>query len=226
MRLKTSSTLDFTSGAIKPITSQELTGYAKSTKLRVVCEPCNNVWMSAIEEAVKPTLTAMIRGETISLGAHEQYVLSQWLSLKVLIFDASTTRAVADRCIRTAFMNTARPLEGMTVWTAHCLAIGMQSAIFRESGAVSNQPAETIGSDAPHNMQVISFGVGNVFFHIHHNTGPASINAYFNPRGRYFQIWPIVDDLVMWPPIWSISASEATEVSRFISKFSALRRGR
>jgi hypothetical protein len=53
----------------------------------------------------------------------------------------------------------------------------MQSALSRQTALIANQPATTLTEDIPHNVQTVSIGVGNVFFHIHHNIGSAEINV-------------------------------------------------
>jgi len=51
-----------------------------SKKLKVVCYPCNNQWMSSTETAAQPLLTAMFnaRGSSVMLDATAQVALARW----------------------------------------------------------------------------------------------------------------------------------------------------
>ncbi len=49
-------------------------------KLKVVCRPCNNTWMSALETAAQPALTRMIEREqaVLEFDASDQLALARW----------------------------------------------------------------------------------------------------------------------------------------------------
>ena len=226
MRLQTLSRVDYKSGTMTKLDSKELTGHAKSTKFRIVCKTCNNGWMSKIEESAKPILEPIIQGDTLLLDKTMQFLLSRWLSLKVLVIDNTAGNPIASKQTRDNFRSDPQPLSGMTAWIARCDAASTQSALFRQTATIANKSTTPLTEDIPQNVQTVSIGVGNCFFHIHHNTSNAHIDSYFSPGGRFFQIWPIVTDVVFWPPIWSLTAFEVSEVANFLSKFSVALRSR
>src|SRR5690348_221994 len=49
-------------------------------KLKIVCYPCNNQWMSSMETAAKPLLTAMFNaaGSSVELDEAAQLALARW----------------------------------------------------------------------------------------------------------------------------------------------------
>ncbi|MCX4745195.1 hypothetical protein OG455_06615 [Kitasatospora sp. NBC_01287] len=52
-----------------------------SKKLKIVCRPCNNVWMSSMEEKAKPALVKMFDWDgkaTLQLDSDEQIALARW----------------------------------------------------------------------------------------------------------------------------------------------------
>lgn len=65
-----------------------------SKKLKIVCYPCNNQWMSGMETAAKPLLTAMFnaRDSSVRLNQAAQLTLARW---------AFKTAAVAAQVDRT-----------------------------------------------------------------------------------------------------------------------------
>jgi hypothetical protein len=54
-------------------------------RARCVCAGCNNGWMSAVEAAAKPAITAMMRNESCTLGPVTQQAIATWGCLKTII---------------------------------------------------------------------------------------------------------------------------------------------
>jgi len=65
-------------------------------KCRVLCEACNNGWMSQLERDVKPILTPLIEGQSTRLGPHHLEFLSYW---------ALKTSLMLDRCSEASRQN-------------------------------------------------------------------------------------------------------------------------
>jgi hypothetical protein len=57
----------------------------RTLKIWGPCEPCNNGWMSRVETATKPLLAAMVRGEKVELGRHDQLTLATWATMKEMV---------------------------------------------------------------------------------------------------------------------------------------------
>ena len=47
---------------------------------RCVCEPCNNVWMSQLEEAAKPFVEPMVFGRSVQLSTADQTTVAFWVA--------------------------------------------------------------------------------------------------------------------------------------------------
>ena len=62
----------------------ERQGYLFTTKFRVVCRSCNSGWMSKLEEAIKPVLLKLVKGEETKLQEEDQKLLSRWIAMKVI----------------------------------------------------------------------------------------------------------------------------------------------
>jgi hypothetical protein len=52
---------------------------------KCVCEQCNGGWMSTIEDAARPILTAMIEDQRITLDIEDQEKVATWLGLKAIV---------------------------------------------------------------------------------------------------------------------------------------------
>lgn len=101
-------------------------------KLRVVCQRCNNEWMSAMEKRTKATLTPMISGASlldenlhghkrkVPLDTKDQILVSTWAVKTVMVMefieDLIPPLAVPEH--RQVLMETNQPPEGYTVWIA------------------------------------------------------------------------------------------------------------
>jgi hypothetical protein len=58
-----------------------------SFKLKRICETCNNGWMSRLEDLVKPTMIALMKGDRnlASLGESEKRTLARWVAKTAII---------------------------------------------------------------------------------------------------------------------------------------------
>lgn len=59
-------------------------------KIRGVCVPCNNGWMSKIEEECKPIIRSLMGGEPLKISCAAQEKLARWAVLKTMVYDASS----------------------------------------------------------------------------------------------------------------------------------------
>ncbi|MDB2414187.1 hypothetical protein N9W34_00270 [Rickettsiales bacterium] len=60
-------------------------GHLTTKKLRVVCEDCNNGWMSKIESEAKPILEKILKNEEFHICAQKQNILALWVTLKSIV---------------------------------------------------------------------------------------------------------------------------------------------
>src|SRR5262245_42752099 len=97
------------------------TGDIRSRKLKVVCGPCNNGWMSRLQEAVKPNLVPLLRGTWSELSAGDCEAISAWAVMFTMIverLDLSTAAVTAAE--RAAFYRDQRPPANWMIWAGHC----------------------------------------------------------------------------------------------------------
>jgi len=60
------------------------------SKIRAVCQSCNNGWMSSWETPAKTLLAPMIRGQAIRLSEVDQLTLATWATIKAYVYDSAT----------------------------------------------------------------------------------------------------------------------------------------
>lgn len=70
-------------------TSKEQNGNLASLKFRVVCESCNNGWMSQIEEKVKPFFSQALSSSIQDVDESMQEYIATWIAMKVMVAEQS-----------------------------------------------------------------------------------------------------------------------------------------
>lgn len=178
-------------------------GHLFSLKNRLVCEKCNNGWMSQIENEVKPIIVRMISGGKHKLLRDELDVLSFWVALKIVtseFVDKSESLEVTPWQERRKMMETREIPKYFSIF-AGVHSTGHNSAWFRHSWTMAYSPN---GPSPPlegrqRNAQSIAFILGPVFFYVldvrldgfvareHFDFGRLS-NIY--PSRRHFLRWP------------------------------------
>ncbi|MDF2156159.1 hypothetical protein [Vibrio sp. CAU 1672] len=64
-------------------------GNVSTKKFRVVCTKCNNGWMSALEEKVKPIIKNVLYSCDIELNRDQIRLFTQWLVMKTMLAEHS-----------------------------------------------------------------------------------------------------------------------------------------
>jgi hypothetical protein len=169
-------------------------GHPLSQSLRVVCRPCNNEWMSPIQEATKPFLSEMIAGRWRVLTAQERTKLATWAALFTITWEFADLKTMAiTQEEREAFRRNC------TFPRNFILAASRYSG--KEHGRTLHQSVTLSTSKVPLNLpsvtmaQTTTFCVGNVVLHTF--SGPDGVVT--NPTEYADQIglklvWPIVKD--------------------------------
>lgn len=218
MRRETHSKSNYATRRMEPVAIKERPGWAKSSRIRVVCISCNNGWMSQIEEEAKPILTPMIKGEVTILNREEQESLARWISLKVLICEHAGGTPISSPEVRQKFMHDRSPLRGMNIWLSRCDAAWSQSAFSRQTASIRIDPVGTTDSYPVQNVQTVTIGIGNAFFYIDNNLADAGFNIEFRNRGTFSRVWPVVDERLFWPPLRALAGDGAIAISKTLLK--------
>jgi len=74
----------------------ERPGHLFSLKNRVVCQTCNNGWMSKVENDTKPIILRMINGEKHKITNAELNLFSFWIAMKVVTAEFAEKKEALD----------------------------------------------------------------------------------------------------------------------------------
>lgn len=87
--------------------------------VNTVCRDCNTGWMHDLEEATRPLLTRMIRGQLCELTLTDQHLLAQWVYKTVLMIHEQSRAAslVPPEHFKSLFKARVPP-AGTAIWLA------------------------------------------------------------------------------------------------------------
>lgn len=146
----------------------ERPGNLITKKFRVVCETCNNGWMSQLEEKVKPTLLGIIENKSVTLTEQNLSILSRWLVMKVMVAEQSEEGTqVTPEVERKKFYENEKIPNYFRVYIARQKTTH-ESAYLRQSATLALSPD---GPSPPlngmrRNTQTVGFLIGSLFAYV------------------------------------------------------------
>lgn len=195
----------------------ERAGHLTSIKLRVVCENCNNTWMSVLEAEVKPLLVDLVNTNQIVLDADKQELLSRWIVLKVITGEHANKKQdihVTPIVERLRFRSNAEIPPYYWVYIGQQVS-DHESAWARQSWTM----AFSIDGPKPkldgltRNCQTVSFLFGPLMaFVLTVRLDEFDVNNFFQ-FGPLDQIWPITNENISWPPKRPLTRNEMRKIA-------------
>lgn len=194
---------------------QERQGNLTTKKFRVVCQKCNNGWMSKLENEVKPILTDIITYKKITLDTNSKEVLARWIALKSMVGEQSQKEARTTPSSDLLDFNFHKRIpkyyeiyiakhkekEG-TAWMR--ISMAMTSSILGPSPSFAG---------VSRNIQSIAFLCGSLFVYVIaiNETGvKRKLNLQFP---KLTKIFPDLSEDREWPPNQTISSQEMSAIS-------------
>jgi hypothetical protein len=195
-----------------------------ASKVKVVCEKCNNTWLSEIQDRAKRYLVPLVKGQPTALGHEGQLAVATWATMATMTAEFLLRESV-DRVItqaeRTLFMGSKAPNPDWRIWIGRYRRIRWLGQWVHTSIPViptaDVAAAETNGRPQC-NMQNTTFVVGELYVHTFSGAHGNFVRDWHwksAPRARAVlaPLWPIRHDLIAWP-MNSISDNEAIGYSR------------
>jgi hypothetical protein len=184
---------------------------------RQACQRCNNGWMSALEGAVKPILTPMIRGEVATLDVPAQRVIATWLVKTAMNYELVQQRTVnyftADERRTMAHTQTTPDISAVFLarylGTHHATHADTPLTFYVTDGPgheSSGQQAAERASGLRHEGYTFTVAVRELCLQLlmvrpHRDRGA---NFRVQVRGEWsaasIEIWPGRNAAVSWPP--------------------------
>lgn len=205
------------------------------SKVRVVCERCNNTWLSSIQRRAKPHLLPLINGEPTTLGHDAQHAVAAWATMATMTAEfllPDPMDRVVTQAERAAFMASRMPSPDWRIWIGRYRRVRWLGQWVHASIPVYDaaQVAEVEATGRPQcNMQTSTFVVGELYVHVLSGAHIDFVRDWHwtaAPKARAMLplLWPRSEDFIAWP-INAISDHEAILYSRaFFNWVDAIRR--
>lgn len=174
-------------------------------KVRIVCKPCNEGWMSKLENDVMEMLKLMMIGKPVMLRSNAKKHLAFWCAKTALVLDHlhpqhrivpeahyrelfERKRALSNQVILVAYRSVPTEAAGQLLGSAlkqPVLNVQVPSESFASmAGEVQKHAADG------HQMYKITFAVGNFATLVFGHDFPMSVSVN-SPRPIAKHIWPI-----------------------------------
>jgi hypothetical protein len=189
-------------------------GAPHKEKLKVVCGPCNNGWMSSLESASK-FLMPLAKSEPITLGAEARRAIAQWTVLKLPVVDfhpigAGGSYPVFSEKDRVDFKSSLKIPEGVYIWIARAGGPLWEQAFSLTSGRLLLSPKALSANNLPpfgpqRNVQSVTWGIGDLLIHTFSITNRHldAIGSSGPPdAGR---LWPLTSGDITWPQMAALT---------------------
>lgn len=201
-------------------------GELYTKKLKVVCQACNNEWMSRIDEAAKPLLTPIIKGEAVTLDRPSLEAVARWATLKAIVSEHDNRDTfVTPIEDRKAFMATGTIPPYFSIYL---LSHESPSRI----GYVRTSHAVSLTPDGPQpplngrskNTQQISVILGSAMLHINaaHVDGFRIEDRLNMPKVVERRIWPPNVVPLSWPAAPILNNDQMRNLAYSMERITAL----
>lgn len=173
-------------------------------QVRAVCRSCNQGWMNAREQEVRPFLEPMIKGDPLSITADQLLALAKWCAQKFVVMEHSAIgTAVTPRADCVRLKNEGRIPPYFRIYVGNHVSKSRSAAIrHSHTLALSKKgPIPPLG-EADRNIETISLVMGKLFLHLN-----AARVHDFEIESAIFvsrvwdenRIWPNPNSSLTWP---------------------------
>lgn len=165
-------------------------------RVKQVCSPCNNGWMSRLEDAVQPWLTPMLLGEPVELSAEVQRLVARWAVKTATMFHYNYPSRAAIPAARLKHLRTDdNPPVDAHVWLA-----ASDGKIQPAEYMIGSMDLKTSGLPDT-DGEAFTLCVGQLAIQVFTVTlteHPRTMR--FRTDDRILQIWPNDGSTIHWPP--------------------------
>lgn len=146
--------------------------------LRVVCSPCNNGWMSRLQQAAKPVLLPYVTGRWRYPETTARRLMASWATMFAMVTEFCDEQSSAIPALeRLVFSRDQQPLIGSCVWAGR-LSGDLPYWFHHRALRLAVDLQEITG---PPNAQVTTITLGSLFLQVFTTTSDLSA---FDPLAR------------------------------------------
>ena len=202
-------------------------GEPQSGRLRIVCQTCNNGWMSVLQTEAKPILLSLIKGESRVLHRKALRTLAAWTAMFVMVAEfmiarSGTTIGVPKADRRWLKENGTAP-KNWKIWIGKYVRHKWKGYWVHNTVPIlgdDDVPQRSdVGADLP-NTQSTTIVLDQLYVHAF----SSAIRSVLRKQSLVREgldvlplIWPIKKTPLSWPPPRSLTDQEADDVATVLS---------
>lgn len=198
-------------------------GDPASRKLRVVCERCNNGWMSRLQDKAKPVLIPLLTNKRWQLDLESQKTLASWITMFCLVYSQCAPQGCAS--YEEDFRKFASAQDPFNWWL---ISIGMYTGNDWRTRIETYSSFVKYGYGSPFqpktpprvNTEATTAVIGNLLIHTFFSAEyPVRIlregypGSTFHQEFNLYQIWPPARTEIS-PTCRVINDTDATRIAR------------
>jgi hypothetical protein len=192
---------------LSPKTRRRISGPPTSRRQPIVCLACNSGWMSQLEERVKPVLGPMLQGTPTPLDVEAQRLLARWIDKTIMVYEFEfPDNAVTTSAQRGEFMLLAGPSQYTRAWIGHFVGGSDYPRPRHHTWGFTGPAGERILT-----QRVDTITMGQVIFYVTSAIDATAVVEDYPASAipdYLAQIWPVKDDVVLWPLPHSINGRQ------------------
>jgi hypothetical protein len=196
-------------------------GHSGSKKVRVVCKPCNEGWLSNdIENVAKSVLIPLIRGRAGIVNHTMQRIISTWATKTAMTAEhVDPDKSVIHQAERTWLKDNLLPPHGWHIWAvAYGASKWRDLGIFQHLGRLKIPSVDNCPS-AQHNLELTMIGMGHLMLLVISSSWARIWDIL--PRiapSHIAQLWPLSGRDLSWPTPAVFSDAEAEYFTTYLSR--------
>ncbi len=186
------------------------TGDPHSRKIKCVCRPCNNEWMSGMQEKVKPYLSPILENRSIILRRNAKSAISSWVVMMIMVSEYINRDMIAiPSSDRIWFKENQRPPFHWRIWIGHHSAQNHELFSHSVLTLASEEEVKRAGPNAANesNSHSTTILLGDHLL-IHAMSSSVASGRRFIRRWKHpaeiapglIPIWPTSNVPIAWPP--------------------------
>jgi hypothetical protein len=195
-------------GLVHDENTLKIDGDPRSRGVKLVCERCNNEWMSGLQTRAKPLLLPLILGQKAVLGRDAQRLIAAWCAMSVMSADFFfPDRSAVPQAHRDHLrMTRDAPPDTWKIWIGNYKREKWVAHWAKQSMSISSKehiPEITAGGFPRPNTQATTIVFGQLYVHVFSSLFPEMVaKTSIAGKGieKVAQIWPIREDFIAWPP--------------------------
>jgi hypothetical protein len=187
-------------------TRRTIGGDPHSKRLYVVCEKCNNKWMSRLQNRAKVYLLPLILGQPTALDTKAQEIVAAWIAMSVMVGEFNDREKVAITASeRRHFKKTEKAPAHWKIWIGDYGRLHWKGRWVHNVLPISSPKhriKQTAGGGPRPNTQTSTFVVGRLYIQALSSATDVFEHWRLTADGarKLVQIWPIQRNVIGWPP--------------------------